>query len=364
LAIQGVSDIEVISHLGTGSFGTVSSGTLQPHGAVAIKEIDCKRMSRDLGVSDWNLLRDYLYREAENLRKAEHANVVRVYSVHYDDPKEHIYIVTELCDDSLETAAALGPLPLNVVHQYVRDALLGLEALHVRGMLHRDIKPGNILLKGPTAKLSDFGLVSDHLIAGYASHQGYVDHLAPEVLKDDRTSSKSDVWAMGLTVYRLLNGEPWYRDHQKVLGIDWSLPGMKSHVQGLILAGRFAAKLPWLPHVPEAWRRFVRCAMNDNPSKRFENGGAMLTAHGSLPRGPTWDCKVTGGNVNWKRTSKTGREELAELRTVAPGKVEFRGFSRPSPSKTGRELVHVVTKRPVKLKDALKKLQAFFATRT
>jgi serine/threonine-protein kinase len=364
VAIQGVSDIELHGRLGSGAFGCVHTGTMQPHGPVAVKEIDCKRMSAMLGVADWSRLRDHLFAEAESLRKAEHPNVVRVHSVHYDDLKEHVYIVTELCDQSLETAAKTGPLPLASVYRHVRDALLGLEALHLRRMLHRDLKPANILLKGSTAKLSDFGLVSDRLIAGYASHQGYLDHLAPEVLRDNRSSSKSDVWAMGMTVYRLLNGEPWYREHQKALGIDWTRPAMQAHVKGLIMAGKFAARLPWMPHVPGPWRRFVRRAMNDQPGKRFQNGGAMLTALAALPKEPSWECTVTGIEILWHRITKTAREEMVQLRSAGPGVFEYRAVSRPSTGRSGRELTHTASKKPTGRKVALSKLQAFFATRT
>ncbi len=365
MPVEGVTDIELLAQIGKGQFGLVHRATMRPHGLVAAKELDCDVMAKSLGTADWAVLRDHLFAEAETLRKAAHDHVVRVFSVHYDGPKKHVYIITELCDAGLHAAIKNGPLPLAISRKYVRHALLGLEALHGRGMIHRDLKPANILTTGGTAKLSDFGLVTDNLVAGYASQQGYLEHLAPEVITSLRTSTKSDVWAMGMTIYRLLNGEPWYADVQAALGIDWTDPPAAIHrVKYLLSAGKFAARLPWMPHVPDPWRRFIRKAMSDQPAKRFQHGGEMLTALSTLalPDEPSWDCTVAGGNIIWKRQKET-REEIAELKSVAP-LYDFHAISQPLPGLKGRRLTHATSKKSVSRKAAIAALQAFFATRT
>jgi serine/threonine-protein kinase len=232
-------------------------------------------------------------------------------------------------------------------------------------MVHRDLKPANILTTGGVAKLCDFGLVTDKLVAGYASQQGYLEHLAPEVIVNARTSAKSDVWAMGLTIFRLLNGEPWYADVQAALGIDWTdRPAAIHRVKYLLAAGKFAARLPWMPHVPDSWRRFVRKAMSNQPAKRYHNGGAMLTALSTLalPEGPSWECTVSGGSIVWRRAKDT-REDVAELKSAAP-LYEYSAISQPLPGLTGRRLTHAASKKAVTRKVALAALQAFFATRT
>lgn len=221
---------------------------------------------------------------------------------------------------------------------------------------------GERLSPGDEAKLSDFGLVTDRFIAGYASHQGYVDHLAPEVFRDDRTSPRSDVWAMGMTLYRMLNGEPWYNEVQSTLGVDWTQPGADKVVQALITRGGFARRLPWMPHVPNAWRRFVRKAMHDSTASRFQSGGAMLSAL-TLAVEPSWDCSVAGGNIAWRRVTKSGRDETVTLDEVTPGRFAYLAVSSPPVGRTGRMMAHIASKAPVSRQAALTALQAFFAAR-
>jgi serine/threonine protein kinase len=138
------------------------------------------------------------------------------------------------------------------------DVLMGLGALHARGMLHRDIKPANILVDSfVVAQISDFGLVTDELILGYGSQAGYSDHIAFEVWKGDLTSVKTDIWAFGMTLFRLLHGKTWYEDAPK--------PRL------IVTLGNFADTLKWLPHIPATWRRVVRTMLRDNPYDRYQS---------------------------------------------------------------------------------------------
>jgi hypothetical protein len=169
---------------------------------------------------------------------------------------------------------------------------------------------------------------------------------------------------MGMTIYRLLNGEPWYAEVLTALGIDWNDPPAAIHrVKYLLSAGKFATRLPWMPHIPDPWRRFVRKAMSDEPAKRFQNGGEMLTALSTLalPEEPSWNCIQSAGTIAWTRT-KERREEVAELR-YGSTRYEFRASSRPLPGLPGRQMVHAVNKNTVTRKAALAALQAFFETR-
>src|SRR5262249_50868481 len=128
------------------------------------------------------------------------------------DNSDAVHLVMEYCRrGSLQEVFERSPMNLAAVRKVATDITFGLQALHTRGMLHRDIKPGNVLLdESGVTKLGDYGLVTDNIILGYGSQAGYADHIAPEVWQGSGTSVRSDIWALGMTLYRLLHGAQWY----------------------------------------------------------------------------------------------------------------------------------------------------------
>ena len=138
--------------------------------------------------------------------------MVQVYYIVKHEADDTLHLVMEMCDASLLSTFKSGPMRLASVRKAATDTASGLHALHSRGMLHRDIKPGNLLVKRNNVKIGDFGLVTDDLIVGYGGNAGYLDHLAPEVLAGGPTSAKTDIWALGMTIYRLLHGQRWYEE--------------------------------------------------------------------------------------------------------------------------------------------------------
>jgi serine/threonine-protein kinase len=155
-------------------------------------------------------------------------------------------------------------------------------------MLHRDIKPGNILFSDSRWKIADFGLVTNDVILGYASDEGYMDHLAPEVHKDKVTSVKTDVWALGMTIYRLLHGERFYNS---------AFSG--KYIPGMVTSGAFANRLSWLPHVPKMWRKVIRKALHDDSSLRFDSLADLSQAIGKISITPDWQCDFQGKRTSW-----------------------------------------------------------------
>lgn len=351
--------------LGSGGFGKVHVTDLPPHGEVAIKVIDRHEAETAFGITDWTDLKAHLFREAENLKKAAHDHVVRVYLVACDQTEDNVYIFSELCDGSLEDAIETGPLPADRAHVVTRQVLVGLEALHGRGMIHRDVKPANILHRSGAAKLADFGLVTDRLIAGYASSSGYPEHLAPEVFDGCGTSTKSDVWATGVTLFRLLNGRRWYEEIKASMGIDWSDPsGAKDAIEDLVTSGAYAKRLRWLPHVPSSWRRFVRKALHKDPARRYRDGGEMASAfmRARLPDAPSRSCSFSGTSVVWERP-RDDRIDIVRWIRHSPRKQEFVAESNPA-SGAGRRQILRTSGGVVSPAYAYRGLEAFFGTRS
>mgnify|MGYP001213529409 CR=1 FL=1 len=328
--------------IGAGHFGTVHEGTDHVLGRVAVKVMRKEPTEQD---TEWQTRKADLLREGQRLRDAEHDRVVRVFQVLEHQTQDAIVLVMEFCEGgSLQTHFENGPFSFSCLRSILTDAALGLQVVNSRGMLHRDIKPGNILLDGRgRAKLGDFGLVTNNLILGYAAAQGYLDHIAKEVYDTGLTSVRSDIWALGMTTYRLLHGQAFYNE----------LPEPKT----LIPKGGFALTLPWLPHIPSEWRRFVRQSMNDEPANRFQTAAQMLQAIERLPVAPEWICDYSPQEVLWSRVT-ANREIRVRWEKHSPRRHEWEAKSFPLTS--GRERRLGGSNGVVGKQRVLTDLQSFF----
>ena len=307
------SNLRVGVSIGSGHFGDVHIGHDDVHGEVAVKILRQRPSEPD---PDWRARKANLLTEGQRLSQATHRNVVQVYQLLEAPTDDAVLLVMEYCTGgSLQSEFEHGPMQLDELRRHSTDIALGLQALHLRGMLHRDIKPGNLLIdRQGVTKLGDFGLVTNNLILGYGSAAGYLDHLAPEVHAGSPTSARTDIWALGMTIYRLLHGSAWYTK---------SPPPRLS-----IPAGGFATHLPWLPHIPDPWRRFIRKCLNDKPASRYQNATEVANALATLPTGPGWLCSVTTSAVSWARRTATRQVEVLWTEH-SPRRHEWRAWSEP-----------------------------------
>ena len=308
-----ISAFQLGPRIGSGNFGTVHECNHPVQGRLAVKLLEKKANESD---ADWQQRKIDLLREGQRLKTAEHDRVVKVYDVVHDTAEDRIYLSLEWCRGSLGELYNSGPLDIASLRRYIADAAAGLSCVHSKDILHRDLKPGNILIGvDGRAKLADFGLVTDQLVLGYGSMAGYSDHIAYEVWQTKRTSRKSDIWGFGMTVYRLLLGKEFYE----------SLPLPRHKVQ----AGGYADKLRWLPHIPKPWRSFVKKCMSDDPENRFPTAEAMQTAISRLPIEPNWSCSLTPDIRIWCRQKKN-RQIILTHNIRSPRKHEWTALSTPA----------------------------------
>jgi serine/threonine protein kinase len=133
-------------------------------------------------------------------RLAEHPNIVRL---HWADAPADAppWLATELYETSLAQRVFVNPvLTLTEKLDYADDILAGLVAIHNEGMLHRDVKPANVLLKGRTAALGDLGITMRAGALTRDSAAGTEAFLAPELLRGDPPSFRSDVFSAAVTI--------------------------------------------------------------------------------------------------------------------------------------------------------------------
>jgi serine/threonine protein kinase len=149
--------------------------------------------------------------EAQILEKCRHNHIVDIKEIDIHEISGELFPV--ITTEYLKNGSVQGYLEKNFlsVHkaiQIISEALFGLEHAHSQGVLHRDIKPGNILFSDNwQAKLSDFGLAYGLANQSF-NFEGYNAHLAPEVLQGIAQDAISDLYSMGITFHRLLNNMP------------------------------------------------------------------------------------------------------------------------------------------------------------
>lgn len=199
LGIENLTDIELI---GRGGFSIVYAATDTRTGRrMAVKVIHA--------VSD-RIHRSFERERAVMARLSAHPNVVTLYDSGYA-PDGRPYLSMELMDGGTlaERVGRQGPLPWRVAVNLLLPIAGALDFAHRQHVLHRDVKPENILQAGDQVRLTDFGIASLRDASGYtttrvAASWGYT---APETLENQR-DERSDLYSLGSTLYMLLTGEP------------------------------------------------------------------------------------------------------------------------------------------------------------
>jgi serine/threonine-protein kinase len=307
-----LSEIKFGPHLGSGYFGSVFECEHKIHGKIAVKVMEKKPGEPP---EDWQQRKDDLLAEGINLKTAEHDRVVKVLDLTHDLAADKIYLSLEFCGGSLDQLYNAGPIPIGTLRTYLADTASGLSCVHSCEIIHRDIKPANLLIGlDGRVKIGDFGLVTDRLVLGYGSMAGYSDHIAYEVWNNHLTSKKSDIWALGMTAYRLLHGHYFYS-----VG---PLPRVEVRI------GEFARRLKWLPHVPKKWRAFIRKCMHDDPRSRYQTIDQVSAAISQLPIETNWICNFRSNGSSWERYSNNRRIEVTHTIT-SPRNQSWRAVSHP-----------------------------------
>src|SRR5882757_6851831 len=142
--------------------------------------------------------------EARHAGGLSHENIAQVFD--YGEPAD---------GQSLETVLTGGPLDDSRTMDIVAQAAAGLQAAHAAGMIHRDIKPGNLLLApGGTVKITDFGIahtIGSAPLTASGELIGTPGYLAPERAMGERATPASDLYSLGMLAYECLAGAPPFR---------------------------------------------------------------------------------------------------------------------------------------------------------
>ncbi len=153
-------------------------------------------------------------REARVAREVEHPNLVPI--VDAGEVGRHRFLAMAYVEGpTLETRIRDRALELDETMQIIADLAAGLDALHRQGLVHRDVKPSNVLLSEGRAVLTDFGLAKGPaytVLTRPGQLVGTPHYLAPEVIRGEPAQPASDVYALGCVAYACLVGEPPFVD--------------------------------------------------------------------------------------------------------------------------------------------------------
>lgn len=176
---------------------------------VAIKVLDGRRAQHSGGL-------ERFLRESKATASLDHPNVVRVHD--FDSLETHHYLVMEYVDGpSLhELVDEIGPLPVRAAVHYLMQAASGLAAAHDNRLVHRDVKPANLLVSSQgVVKVTDLGLARNEqseaarLTIDDGGMLGTVDYISPEqALDSHHVTSAADIYSLGASFYFLLTGSP------------------------------------------------------------------------------------------------------------------------------------------------------------
>ncbi|MCA9176732.1 MAG: serine/threonine protein kinase, partial [Planctomycetales bacterium] len=209
-SISQLGDYELLRVLGRGGMSVVFAGRHRHLG----REVAVKVMATPDGRP--GMSRDRFAREMRAVGALDHPAIVRATDA--GECRDTLYLVMELVDgvDLATLSRRVGPLEVSDACQIMAEAARGLAFAHRQDVVHRDVKPSNLMVDSSgCVKLLDFGLARSASAPGELSMQtsvgqllGTLDYMAPEQSSDSKVDAQADVYACGATLFKLLTGAP------------------------------------------------------------------------------------------------------------------------------------------------------------
>ena len=307
---------EILERIGTG-------------GMAVVYKAKCHRLNRLVAVkilkSDLAQDEDFRRRfnaESQAVAQLSHPNIVSVYDVSRGGDIE--YIVMELIDGITlkQYMEKRGQLNWRESLHFITQIMRGLSHAHSRGIVHRDIKPQNVMvLRDGSVKVADFGIACLENAAQTLTQEalGSVHYISPEQARGDRTDARSDIYSAGVVLYEMLTGRlPFEGDSAVSVAIQ--------HLSSVPLAPREIN-----PDIPEQLELICMKAMAPDLDKRYPSADAMIADLEAFRKNP-------GVNLDFElsdlRTEESD-EPTQKLRTPVP----------PQSHRPGRESAYERSRR-------------------
>ena len=242
-----------------------------------------KRLNRPVAIkliaddrAEDSAFRERFEREAQLTAAIDHPNVIPVYAAGEIDGQ--LYLATRYVQgtDLQESLRQAGPLGPERAADIVEQVAAALDAAHAAGLVHRDVKPANVLLSDRHVYLSDFGLTrsveAEARLTDTDERLGTVDFMSPEQLRAQRIDARSDVYALGCLLFTVLTGGPPFHRATAAATItahlEAPIPRASDH-----------------PGVPPEFDEVLRRALAKDPQERYPSAGDLARAADFAARG-------------------------------------------------------------------------------
>jgi eukaryotic-like serine/threonine-protein kinase len=282
--------------------------------------------------------------EAKMLYSSNHPNIAPIQYSCQDE--EFIYITMPLFQKgSLNALIDKRPLTVAEIVKYSIDFLSGLHHIHSKRLLHCDIKPTNILISDSSdAVLTDFGL------ARYLNEDGltpidkfYHIHIAPETIHSGIISHHSDIFQAGLTVYRLCNGNRFFK---KQLNKFVNKQGEFDNDKFLkaVFEGKFPDRRAYLEHIPQTLRNYIRVALHPVPDNRYQSVLEFLNDLAKIEITYNWQMIPFENGCNW-HCIKDDKEYVVSVIGKNEAEAELKTTKRVLSSEKERQIADYCVKK-------------------
>ena len=280
-------------------------------GMAVVYKARCHRLNRLVAIK---ILKDEFSQDEEFRRRfhaesravamLSHPNIVSVYDVSTSDEAD--YIVMELIDGITlkQYMEKKGVLNWKETLHFAIQIAKALEHAHSRGLVHRDIKPHNVMvLKNGSVKVTDFGIARVMSKSNTLTKEalGSVHYISPEQAKGGRVDSRSDIYSLGIVMYEMMTGRPPYDGESPVAVAIQHINGKPQMPSTLN------------PNIPGGLEQIIIKAISQEPAKRFATATAMLADMDEFRKDPAilfdYNNASTGIDDATQITSERKEEE-------------------------------------------------------
>jgi Tol biopolymer transport system component len=294
-----ISHYRIIERIGAGGMGVVYKAEDTKLGRTVALKFLPPEMTRD------RKAKERFVQEARAASAIEHSNICTIFEVDEMEDDQIFISMAYYQGKTLKDRIAEGPLELREALDIASHAAHGLAKAHAHGIVHRDIKPGNIFITDDhEVKIVDFGLAKlagQVRLTSTGKTMGTVSYMSPEQARGEETGPKTDIWALGVVLYEMVTGEVPFKGDYDVAAIYSIMNDTPPAMSGI------------RPGVPEELENIVKKALAKNQAERYGDANELVSDLSALKQ--QLDFSTFTGMHDWKFKNK-GRRWLTALAAV------------------------------------------------